>query len=352
MKYNPLGKTGLNVSRLSFGASALGGVYGKVDEADGIRAVHAALDLGINYFDVAPAYGGTVAETVLGKALQGIARDRYYLSTKVGKYTNPQAYGADTFDYSRARIEASLEESASRLGTNYFDIIHLHDIEYLHRQHTEWALGEGVDALLELKREGRIGNVGFGIYPMDLWHRIFRDLPIDAGLVHNHYTLSDTRALELLPLARQKGIGIINGSPFGSGLLSGREAPLWHPATEQDRRLFREARAFCEQHGACISKLALQFSSQHAGFPTTLFSSSRAESVRRNVAWHEEPLDPALLEAVHRILAPVTDKQWDYDAAVDNLQPAAERVLPPPPVRRMGTVAAEMPPVTGRLGAS
>jgi L-galactose dehydrogenase len=322
MNYNPLGKTGLKVSRLSFGASAVGGVYGKVDEAEGIRAVHTALDLGINYFDVAPAYGGTVAETVLGKALKGIPRDRYYLSTKVGKYTNPRAYGEDTLDYSRARIRASLDESTSRLGTKYFDIVHLHDIEYQHRQHTEWALGEGLETLLELKREGRIGNVSFGIYPMDLWHRIFRDLPIDVGLVHNHYTLSDTRALELVPLARQKGIGIINGSPFGSGLLSGREAPDWHPATEADRRLFREARAFCERQGVPISKLALQFSSQHPDLPTTLFSSSRTESVRRNVAWQEEPLDPVLLAAVQRILAPVINKQWDYDAALPHMRPA------------------------------
>jgi len=320
MKYNSLGKTVLKVSRLSFGASALGGVYGKVDEAEGIRAVHTALDLGINYFDVAPAYGGTVAETVLGKALKGIARDRYYLSTKVGKYTQPGGYGDDTLDYSRARICASLDESARRLGTDYFDLIHLHDFEYQHRLHTEWALTEGVAALVELKKEGRIGHVSFGIYPMDLWHRIFNTLPADAGLVHNHYTLSDTRALELLPMARQKGIGIINGSPFGSGLLSGREAPDWHPATKDDRRCFHEAKELCEQRGVPISKLALQFSSQNPDFPTTLFSSSRAESVRRNVQWHEDHLDPDLLAAVRRALAPVMNKQWDYDAAVDRLK--------------------------------
>jgi aryl-alcohol dehydrogenase-like predicted oxidoreductase len=319
MKLNLLGKTGLRISALSFGASALGGVYGPVDEADGIRAVHTALDLGINYFDVAPAYGGTRAETVLGKALKGIARERYYLSTKVGKYTQPNGYGEDTLDYSRARIRASLDESARRLGTDYFDLIHLHDFEYQNRRHTEWALTEGVAALVELKLEGRIGNVSFGIYPMDLWHRLFNTLSVDAGLVHNHYTLSDTRALELLPIARQKGIGIINGSPFGSGLLSGREAPDWHPATAEDRRLFRAAARFCESRGVPIGKLALQFSSQNPEFPTTLFSSARAESVRRNVAWHEEPCDVALLAEVRCLLAPVLNKQWDYDAVVDRV---------------------------------
>ncbi|MEI6785441.1 MAG: aldo/keto reductase [Verrucomicrobiota bacterium] len=129
----------------------------------------------------------------------------------------------------------------------------------------------------------------------------------------------------MLPLARQKGIGIINGSPFGSGLFSGREAPDWHPATAEDRRLFREARALCKQQGVPISKLALQFSSQHPDLPTTLFSSTRSKSVRRNVAWHEETLDPSLLAAVQLILAPVMNKQWNYDAAVDKLQSAGAR---------------------------
>lgn len=316
MKYSPLGKTGLNVSGLSFGASALGGVFGPVDEAKGIQAVHTALELGINYFDVAPAYGGTVAEIVLGKALKGIARDRYYLSTKVGKYTQPSGYGDDTLDYSPARIRTSLEESARRLGTEYFDLVHLHDFEYQHRRHTERALTEGVATLLELKQEGRIGNVSFGTYPMDLWHRIFSTLPADAGLVHNHYTLNDTRALELLPLAKQKGIGIINGSPFGCGLLSGREAPAWHPATPAERQVVRAAADCCRQAGVPLGKLALQFASQNAAFPTTLFSSSRAGAVRDNVAWHEEPFDPDLLAAVQVILAPLMNKQWDFAAGV------------------------------------
>ena len=338
MKYNPLGKTGLNVSRLSFGASALGGVYGEVDEAEGIRAVHTALDLGINYFDVAPAYGGTVAETVLGKALKGIPRDRYYLSTKVGKYTQPGGYGEEMLDYSRARIRASLDESARRLGTDYFDLIHLHDFEYQHRRHTEWALSEGVETLLQLKNEGRIGNVSFGIYPMDLWQRIFTTLPADAGLVHNHYTLNDTRALELLPMAKQKGIGIINGAPFGSGLFSDREAPDWHPASDADRRFFREAAALCEKRGVSISKLALQFSSQNPDFPTTLFSSSHPEFVRRNVQWHEEPFDPELLADVRRLLSPVRNKQWDYDQRVKEL--SKEKTIPKRTTRQTPTQIA------------
>ena len=312
MQYRVLGKTGLKISRLSFGASSLGGVFHPVDETEAIAAVHTALDLGINYFDVAPAYGGTVSETVLGKALRGISRSRYYLSTKVGKYTEPGSYGEDTLDYSRHRIRASIEDSAARLGTQYFDIIHIHDIEYQKRAHTEWAMTEGYDAVQELKREGRIGGVSFGIYPMDLWKRIFATLDIDAALVHNHYCLNDTQLLDLLPVARQKGIGIINGSPFASGLLTERGPADWHPASPEVRALFRKAAEFCKAQGSSISRLALQFSSQNPEIPTTLFSTARPEAVRRNVADYGQPYDMSLVQEVTRILQPVLNQEWSY----------------------------------------
>jgi L-galactose dehydrogenase len=312
MKYSALGNTGLLVSRLSFGASALGGVFRSVDESTAIKAVHSALDCGINYFDVAPAYGGTVSESVLGKALRGIPRTRYFLSTKVGKYTQPGSYGDDTLDYSRFRIRASLDESAARLGVDYFDLIHIHDIEYQDRKHTEWALTEGYDAVQELKREGRIGGVSFGIYPMDLWVRILSSLQIDAALVHNHYCLNDTQLLRILPLAAKGSVGIINASPFASGLLTDRGAAAWHPASHEDQAIFRAAAEFCSRQGTPIAKLALQFSSQNDDIPTTLFSSADPESVKRNVAWHDQPYDRELVTEVQKILAPVRDKEWKY----------------------------------------
>jgi L-galactose dehydrogenase len=312
MKYSALGNTGLLVSRLSFGASALGGVFRSVDESTAIKAVHTALDCGINYFDVAPAYGGTVSESVLGKALRGIPRTRYFLSTKVGKYTQPGSYGDDTLDYSRFRIRASLDESAARLGVDYFDLIHIHDIEYQDRKHTEWALTEGYDAVQELKREGRIGGVSFGIYPMDLWVRILSSLQIDAALVHNHYCLNDTQLLRILPLAAKGSVGIINASPFASGLLTDRGAAAWHPASHEDQAIFRAAAEFCSRQGTPIAKLALQFSSQNDDIPTTLFSSADPESVKRNVAWHDQPYDRELVTEVQKILAPVRDKEWKY----------------------------------------
>src|SRR5437764_1164161 len=111
-------------SRLGFGASPLGGVFGHADEEEGIRAVRRAVDLGISYFDVSPFYGDTRAETVLGKALRGVPRDSYYLSTKIGRYGN------DEFDFSSARVRPSIEESMSRLGVDRLDLVLCHDIEF------------------------------------------------------------------------------------------------------------------------------------------------------------------------------------------------------------------------------
>jgi aryl-alcohol dehydrogenase-like predicted oxidoreductase len=320
MDYTTLGKTHLKVSRLSFGASALGGVFRDIDEADGIRAVHAALDAGINYFDVAPAYGGTVAETVLGKALKGIARDRYYLSTKAGKYTQPGAYGTDELDYSEDRIRKGLDESMARLGVDYIDIVHLHDFEYQHRSKTDWAFNEGFPTLVILKEEGRIGAVSAGIYPLDLWQRVIAEAPVDAILTHNHYCLNDTRGTELVEPCRAKNIGMINASPFASGVLTGGKVADWHPANAEERAIFAQAAAFCEQQGTSIAKLAFQFACQDTPFHTTMFSTARTASLERNLSWYGDPYDAALVAEIRKILAPVLDKQWDYDAGVEKME--------------------------------
>ncbi len=312
MKYNQLGKTGLSVSNISFGASSLGGVFHEINEKKAIEAVHTALDLGINYIDVAPAYGATRAETVLGKALRDIPRDKYFISTKVGKNTAPGGYGVDSFNYSDDGIRRSLDESSVRIGVDYFDIVHLHDIEYNNREHTEWALQEGIQTLQSLKKEGRIGAIGMGMYPADLWERVIEDGKIDVGLTHNIYCLNDTRLLTLLPMAKAKGIGLINASPFASGLLTTRGAPDWHPASQEQRSFFIRASEHCSHKGSDISKLAMQFSTRNPDIITTMFSSANPDSVKRNVAWSNEPIDDVLLQEVLEILAPISNQNWNY----------------------------------------
>jgi L-galactose dehydrogenase len=145
-----------------------------------------------------------------------------------------------------------------------------------------------------------------------IYGNAFDGYEIDAGLVHNHYCLNDTSLLQLLPVAKQKGIGVINASPFGSGLLTDRGPADWHPANKEERAIFLQAAALCKEHETSIAKLAMQFSSQHPDIPTTMFSSSNPQSVLRNIQWSDEPMDNELLIKVQQVLSPVMNKQWDY----------------------------------------
>lgn len=312
MRYSKLGNTGLEVSNISFGASSLGGVFHDINEMHAIEAVHTALQVGINYIDVAPAYGATKAERVLGKALRNIPRSSYFISTKVGKSTAAGGYGVDIFDYSYDAIMRSIDESASRIGVDYFDIIYLHDIEYNNREHTEWALKEGIETLQYLKSIGSIGSVGLGFYPVDLWEQVIDEGIIDVGLTHNIYCLNDTRFLNLLAKAKQKNIGLINASPFASGLLTNRGAPGWHPSTKDQRAIFTKVAEHCSRCGSDISKLAIQFSTQNKDIVSTMFSSANPTAVNQNVQWSNEPVDNKLLEEVLDILAPISNQNWNY----------------------------------------
>jgi len=177
MEYRKLGNTGLEVSVLSFGASSLGGVFHPVDPGACVKTVRAAFDGGINFFDVSPAYGETLAETNLGKALKGIARDRYHLATKVGSYSEARG----DYDYSAARTERSLHDSLNRLGVDYVDLIQCHDIEFAdHNQ----IVDETLPALHRLKQQGLTRFIGITGLPL----RVFPSILDQVG--PNTWTLS------------------------------------------------------------------------------------------------------------------------------------------------------------------
>ena len=150
MEYHEIGKTGMKVSSLSFGASSLGGVFHDIKEKEGLEAVFTAIDLGMNFIDVSPYYGHYKAETVLGKALKEIPRDKYYLSTKVGRYGKD---GINTWDYSGKRATESVYESMDRLHVDYIDLINVHDIEFADLNQ---VVNETLPALVELREKGAV----------------------------------------------------------------------------------------------------------------------------------------------------------------------------------------------------
>ena len=301
MEYRKLGDTGLEVSVLGFGASSLGGVFHPVDPDACVETVWAALDGGINFFDVSPAYGETLAETNLGKALKGIARDRYYLATKVGSYSEAKG----DYDYSAARTERSLYESLSRLGVDYVDLIQCHDIEFAdHNQ----IVNETLPALHRLKEQGLTRFIGVTGLPLRVFPSILGKVgPNTVGTILSfcHYELNDDSLLGLLPYLTEKGIGIINASPTGMGLLTPQGPPAWHPASKLIIDGCQKAVEYCQRRGIDIVKLAIQFACSQTGIATTLVSTARASNIRDNIAYAEEPIDKSQLADVLDILKPI-----------------------------------------------
>jgi L-galactose dehydrogenase len=301
MKYRKLGRTGLDVSVLSFGASSLGSVFRETNEAEGLKTVHAAIDSGINYIDVSPYYGLTKAETALGKAIKDIPRDKFLLSTKAGRY------GVDDFDFSEKRIVASVEESLTRLNTDYIDILYLHDIEFVS---SDIIIEEAIPTLNRLKEQGKIRYSGICGLPMQLFETLLPEVDVDAIISYCHYSLNDTALLELLPLLESNNVGLVNASPLSMGLLSTRGTPQWHLASAELKAACKRAADYCASKGQDIAKLAVQYSTSNERIPTTLVSTANPDNIRNNAKWTDEPMDEELLWEVLAILAPIHNHSW------------------------------------------
>lgn len=307
MRYQEIGKTGMKVSCLSFGASSLGGVFHSIKEQEGIETVYAAIEAGINFIDVSPYYGHYKAETVLGKALKGIPRDSYYLSTKVGRYGKD---GVNTWDYSARRATESVYESMERLNVDFIDLINVHDIEFanLHQ-----VVDETLPALVELRHKGIVGHIGITDLQLENLHWVIEH--VETGTVETilnfcHYCLCDDKLIDFLDYFESKDIGIINASPLSMGLLTERGAPAWHPAPPGLAMACHKAMEYCKQRKYPIEKLAMLFAVSNPRIATTLFSTARPENIRYNVACIEEPIDWELVEEVRNIIGNQQRASW------------------------------------------
>lgn len=312
MEYRELGKTGLKISSLSFGASSLGSVFRETREQESLDAVFAAIDGGINFIDVSPYYGHYKAETVLGKALRQLPRDKYYLSTKVGRYGKD---GVNTWDYSGQRATESVYESMERLGVDYIDIINVHDIEFQAALPggLQKVVDETLPALVELKKKGVVGHVG--ITDLQLKNIKWVIDHCEPGTVESvlnfcHYCLNDDELLDYLDYFEERGIGIINASPLSMGLLSQRGVPDWHPAPKPLVEACQKASQFCTEQGYPIEKLAVQFSVHNPRVISTLFSSANPENVKRNIQWANEAPDMELVKKVQDIIGDQKRVSW------------------------------------------
>ena len=299
MQTRVLGKTGLHLPALSFGASSLGQEFRRVKLDEALESVRVALDCGLNFIDTSPFYGRGMSEVLLGIALRDVPRDRFTLCTKLGRYD------LNHFDFSARRVAESVDVSLQRLGTNHLDIVLCHDIEFVPlRQIVE----ETLPALRKIQQAGKVRFLGFSGYPQKLFRLICDQSDVDCVLSYNQYTLQNTRfADETIPYLKRKGVGVMNAGPFSARLLTNAPLPAWLKEPEAVKAAARAAAAHCAQQGVDIAKLALQFSLAHPDITTTIAGSANPANIRQWAQWAAELLDHQLLAEVQAIFQPVKD---------------------------------------------
>jgi len=301
MLKRPLGRTGLELPVLSFGASSLGQEFRQVDITEALKSVPTALDCGLNFIDTSPFYGRGMSEVLLGFALRGIPRESYILGSKLGRYSGKH------FDFSAKRVEESVDISLERLGVEYLDIMLCHDLEFVEMSQ---IVEETLPALRKQQQLGKVKFIGVSGYPMKMFRYVLDRAPLDVVLSYNHYTLQNTMFGDLIPYLKEKGVGIMNAAPFSARLLTNDPLPPWHKATPFVRETAQLAARFCQTQGVDIAQLALQFSIANSDISTCVTGSANPARIRQWADWAQQPLDPQLLSDVLEILQPIHN--WYY----------------------------------------
>ena len=301
METRTLGKTGLDLSVLSFGASSLGAEFRPIDVGEALRCVNVALDRGMNYIDTAAYYGRGMSEVMLGRVLPEIPRDSYTLSTKLGRYA-PQH-----FDFSARRVHESIDISLERMRLDHLDIVFCHDIEFVD---LDQVINETIPALQKEVAKGKVRFIGVSGYPMKIFTEMIQRADLDVVLTYNHYTLQNDMALALVEPCKASGVGLINAAPFSARLLTSAPLPDWHKATPEVREVAAKAVEHCKQAGTDIAKLALQYSVANPEFASCVTGSANPDRVAQWCDWLEEPMDVSLVAEVKEILQPIHN--WAY----------------------------------------
>jgi D-threo-aldose 1-dehydrogenase len=306
-----LGSSGVEVTRLGFGAAPIGNLFTRVADDDAGAAVDAAWNAGVRFFDTAPLYGHGLSEQRLGAALHSRRRDDYVLATKVGRLLTSAIVKDDdgfvdtppvgwTYDFSYDATLRSLDASLARLGMDRVDLLHVHDPD----DHAEEALRGAFPALRRLRDEGVIRAIGAGMNQSALLARFVREADVDCVLLAGRYTLLDHSGLdELLPLCSERGVGVIAGGVFNSGLLadpSPRATYDYAPAAPELVARARRLADVCARHGVDLKAAALRFPLAHPAVASVLTGARSAAEMAENARLFAQPIPRALWDDLRR----------------------------------------------------
>lgn len=313
----PLGRTGLKVTTLGFGGAPLGDLYAHLDEASAIATVEAALATGISLIDTSPLYGHGLSEHRIGAALRRSGRKDVVISTKVGRVAEPFAgRGSGSgylgglphglrFDYSYDGAMRSLEQSALRLGVDRIDVVLIHDVDvWTHgKDAIESRFAEAMDgayrALDELRASGAVKAIGVGVNEAEMCERFARAGDFDTMLLAGRYSLLEQPGLaSFMPLALEKGIGLMLGGVFNSGILA--TGPVagakynYQPAPPAILARVAAIETVCARHGVPLRRAALQFPLGHPAVASLVIGAVKPEEVTDQVAELSAPVPAAL----------------------------------------------------------
>lgn len=296
-------KSGLQIPEFGIGTSPFGGLFASVSEAAVADVISTSMEMGLNYFDTAPHYGMGSAEVRLGRNINHLPRSSFIVSTKVGRLIVPSEKADDPgwenstaaveriFDFSAAGIERSLLESLERLKMESVEMVFIHDPDGAADQ----AISEAYPVLERLRAEGIVKTIGIGITSNEIPTRFINETDIDVVLIALKYTLLDqSAATELLPTALRKGVSVIAGGVFNSGILTNPKAGAtfnYEPASPEVLARAQKIEKFFVDRGVSLAQAALQFPMQHPAISAILVGCRSADEVTTNVALYNREID-------------------------------------------------------------
>lgn len=284
-----VGGTQVEISRLGLGTAPLGGWPEAVAHADGIATILHAWNRGIRFFDTAPFYGAGQAELFLGEALAGKPRADFRFSTKTGRrlvagqddvefFKGARPFHA-VFDFSAEGVEASIRESEERLRLGAPDIVHIHDPDLHHQD----VLRMAYPRLRAMRDAGEFGALGVGMNSVEPLIRFAGEANFDVFLLAGRYTLLDQTALDtLFPVVQERGISIVAGGVFNSGLLIAPGPGAMYdyaPASDDVITKARALEAVCREFGVSLRAAALQFAAAHPAVTSVVIGARTPEEV-------------------------------------------------------------------------
>ena len=282
------------------------------NEEEAVDTIREALARGINYIDTAYWYGQGKAEKILGKALKEVPRKAFYVGTKVGRYELEEK---DRFDFSAKKTRESVTRSLEHLGLDYVDVIQIHDIEFA--PSFDILLDETLPTLKELVKEGKARYIGVTGYPLDTLKRFIEAVPgrVDVVLTYSRYNMIDDSLLEYLDFFKQQNIGVICGSGHAMGLLTNGGPPKWHPASEETKRVCRQAAELCKENHIELARLAMDHFIRIDGVATFLSGMQTSQQLGDNLGVYLNGLsdeEQALkLRLIEEVFSQLQTKHWE-----------------------------------------